>query len=109
MDRTGKELVPPRYDGLADLGNGTFAFNLGGAMVGENFRGGAWSFLNAEGQELASPQYEDLGQDSEGFWQVKKNGLWGFADETGQERVAPQFEIVEGFSEGMAPVFRDKK
>jgi len=56
---------------------------------------GLWGYVNENGEEEISSQYEDALPFSEGLAAVKVDGLYGFIDETGEMVIEPQFEGVQ--------------
>ena len=84
---TGEVVVAPKYEYL-DL------FSAEGLARFEDH--GLWGFVNEQGQEVISAQFEDANNFSEGLAAVKVDGLYGFIDVTGKMVIEPQFEGVEG-------------
>ena len=64
IDKTGKEIVPPKYD---DAG----VFIEGLAKVKLN---GKWGLIDKTGKEIVPPKYDDAGVFIEGLAQVELNG-----------------------------------
>ena len=63
-----------------------------------------YGFIDKNGKVVIEPQFDDAGDFSEGFAQVKKDGKWGFIDKSGKVVIEPQFRDAEPFSEGFARV-----
>lgn len=93
FDREGKELITPRLEKLAPLGEGIF-----GAKEKEG-----WNFYNIKGEKLFGG-FDQVGTFVDGLAPVEKNNLWGFVDKTGKLVVDYQYKQVHNFSEGMAAV-----
>ena len=55
---------------------------------------------------MTKPQFDGIGDFSEGIAQVQKDRKWGFIDKTGKVIVVPQFDEVEDFQNGSAIVHR---
>lgn len=77
IDRAGRSVIPPSFDGAHAFSEGLAAVNVGG-------RGTAFS----------SPSLVEA-----------TGGLWGFVDRRGTFIVPPQYVTAESFSEGVAAVF----
>jgi hypothetical protein len=87
IDKTGKEIVPPKYDNAG-------GFKEGLAKVKLN---GKWGFIDKTGKVIVPPKYDDAWSFSEGLAKVKLNGKWGFIDKTGKEIVIvfpPKYDFV---------------
>src|SRR5687768_15767820 len=65
---------------------------------------GRYGFINKLGKIVIDPQFEAVGDFSEGFARFKKNEKWGFIDRRGRIVIAPRFEWAHDFSEGLARV-----
>lgn len=84
---TGEVVIEPQYEYL-----GLFS-DEGLARFKDH---GLWGYVNENGEEVISAQYEDANNFSEGLAAVKVDGLYGFIDITGKMVIAPKFEGVEG-------------
>ena len=65
-----------------------------------------WGFIDDSGNEIISPQYEEV----MGFWgdwaPIKKNGKWGFIDEQGNVIVDLIYDDLYSYGEHTATVFK---
>ncbi|WP_299460437.1 WG repeat-containing protein [uncultured Microscilla sp.] len=60
--------------------------------------------INIKGKWVIAPQYDAMGDFSEGLVAVKRQGLWGFINDQGKEVIAPAHQQVEYFVNGLAMV-----
>ncbi|WP_396336448.1 WG repeat-containing protein [Fischerella sp. JS2] len=51
------------------------------------------------------PQFDGVGEFSEGLAQVQIDGKWGYIDKSGNVVIQPQFDETDKFSEGLARVW----
>lgn len=61
-----------------------------------------WGLIDKEGNYVIEPQYDELGDVSEGLLAFRKGERWGFLDTTGKVIIEPIFEKVTNFKEGLA-------
>jgi len=105
IDKSGKELIPFKYD-LAhylDLGHN---FSEGLAAVILN---GKYGYIDKSGKEVIPFKY-DLGHDfSEGLAEVVLNDKCGYIDKSGKEVSPLKYYVVYNFSEGLAAVILNDK
>lgn len=107
IDRTGKVVIPPRFDNASP-------FNEDLALVRE---AGKYEFIDSSGAVVLKPPYDIVLDFSEGLAAVnigqRRNrslglimapGRWGYIDKTGTLAIPLQFTHAEDFSEGMAGV-----
>jgi len=101
VDKTGKVVVPLKYDWASD-------FNEGLATVSLN---GKWGFVNQTGEEAISLMYDDVYQEGgiksfagfrEGLAAVQKDDKWGFIDRTGKTVIPFKYDVANNFYEGLA-------
>lgn len=101
IDKTGKEVIHAKY-------NIAYSFQNGLAKVQNSNR--QWGFINAKGEEVIPPAFEDVGDFSDGLasfqypYHQQRNHKKGYIDKTGKEIVASQYDRASDFSEGMAAV-----
>lgn len=68
-----------------------------------------WGFIDDSGNEIISPQYEEV-RGFFGDWApVKKNGKWGFIDERGNIIVELIYDDLYSYGENSATVYKDGK
>ena len=99
IDRTGKEIIPPKYD---DAGNFS---NNGLASVKLN---GKCGYIDKTGKEVIPLKYDDdsfsknyFGDDfRNGVEQVKLNGKYGYIDKNGKEIIPCQYDRVRQLANG---------
>ena len=128
IDKTGREVIPLKYDwandfseGLADVQlNGKwgyidktgreaipfkydFAYNFseGLARVQLNDK---YGYIDTTGREVIPLKYDDANCFSEGLSRVKLNGKYGFIDKTGREVIPFKYDWADDFSDGLAVV-----
>ena len=134
IDKTGKIVVPIKYDsvdgffdGMAlvykrDAGCGYvnttgkeviplqyadgWAFEQGTVPVKKNDK---WGFINKKNKPLTSFVYDDAQPFEEGLSVVTKDGKKGFVNPQGKEIVPLVYENAEKFSEGLAAVKKEGK
>ncbi|XAK34574.1 WG repeat-containing protein [Campylobacter coli] len=70
---------------------------------------GQWSFLDENGEFIAKPEFDGVGDFREGLAKVKLNGKWGFIDKSGEFAIKPEFDNVGDFSEGLTLVELNRK
>lgn len=134
IDKTGKVVIPGKYDDVLD-------FSEGLAAVQKNEK---WGFIDKTGKEVISCQYDFVssfyeglalavvdgskggyidktGKEvipfqyagakpfSEGLAAVEVNGKWGFIGKTGEEVIPCKYDDVSYFSDGLAAVAQDEK
>ncbi len=63
--------------------------------------------INKKGEYVIKPQFDEIGDFSDGLARVKVDGKYGYVDYDGKMVVKPQFDIAEDFSEGLALVIID--
>lgn len=59
---------------------------------------GKWGFINANGEVVIEPQYEDARSFSFGFAAVKINDLWGFINNSGELVIDAKFMDAKDFN-----------
>lgn len=56
---------------------------------------GQWSFLDENGKFIAKPEFDNVGDFSEGLARVGLNGKWGFIDKSGKIIAKPEFDDID--------------
>ena len=106
IDRNGKVIVEPQFQGARDFVEG----RANVAVSGEKYKEG---FIDENGKLVINPQFDATRDFSEGlaavgigFFGMHGSGehKWGFVDKNGTMIIAPQFQEVQSFSEGLAAV-----
>jgi hypothetical protein len=95
MDRQGKIMIQPRFDGVHDFFRG-----LAGVLIGEK-----WGFANEKGEVVIPPRYDFIGDFLEGLAPTRIGRKWGFIDTKGRMVVEPRFQGAGEFHEGLARVY----
>ena len=94
IDKTGKEVIPFKYDFAC-------AFSGGLAKVRLN---GKWGFIDETGREICPCKYAAADIFSEGLAQVELNGKVGYIDTTGEEVIPCKYDYAYEFKDGFARV-----
>ncbi|NGZ75181.1 WG repeat-containing protein [Saccharibacillus alkalitolerans] len=93
-DRTGKLVIPPKYQDIR-------SFSSGRAAAKANNK---WGFINRAGKWVVQPTYREVQDFHEGRAAVKINKSWGYIDLNGSLIVKAKFKAAGQFSEGLAGV-----
>ncbi len=92
IDRTGKLIVPYKYDSA-----GPFSEGLAAVRVGE-WDTGKWGFIDKTGKVVVPFKYADAAPYSNGLARVQigdyKTGKYGFIDRTGKEVVPIKYDNI---------------
>ena len=94
IDKTGKEVIPLKYDD-AD------SFQEGLAQVKLN---GKCGYIDKTGKEVIPLKYDVVDYFREGLARVKLNGKYGYVDKTGKEVISLKYDYALPFREGLAYV-----
>ena len=94
IDKTGREVIPCKYDWVGN-------FNEGLAAVELNEK---YGYIDKTARELIPCKYDEAYSFSEGLAVVKLNNKYGFIDKTGREVVPFKYAWAGEFKEGLAPV-----
>ncbi|MHB1391610.1 MAG: WG repeat-containing protein [Clostridia bacterium] len=109
MDRSGKVVVEPQYEG-------TYTFYEGLSAVKKDNK---WGLIDKSGILLCEPQFKDVGSYSEGLISVRVGLVYesknskttiyreGYADKNGNVLISPQYGQAYSFKDGMAEVYLD--
>ncbi len=137
VNARGQEVIPPRFDDAWHFSGGrasvlvdghwsvidTTGHVLPGAVptpvayaesrttLGPvRFRvNGRYGFVNAQGDTLVRPMFEQAWYFKDGLARVRQDGKWGFVDSTGHLAIPPRFERAWDFEYGLALVELDGK
>ncbi|MBU4233778.1 MAG: WG repeat-containing protein [Proteobacteria bacterium] len=99
MDRTGKIVIPPRFDGVTGFREG-----LASVKVGEK-----WGVIDQQGKMVVPPQFDEVKSFFEGMALARFQKKYGFIDRNGKIVIQPQFRLAGYFAEGLAWVEVDDK
>jgi hypothetical protein len=135
IDKTGKMVVPMKYDfawgfvdGLARVRkngiDGCFIDNRGNEIIScdydiedREFHDGLiriltnrWGFLRRDGKVIVAPKFYDASEFSEGLARVEIGGKMGYIDTEGKYAIKPKFlNKALDFKEGLAAVKEKEK
>lgn len=104
IDRSGREVIKPRYEMAADFGEGLAAVRIKSLD--------AWGFIDKNDRRVISPKYDAVGRFSEGLCAVgmtRRRGnqvieRWHYIDPKGETVIQGPFDEARDFSEGLAAV-----
>lgn len=106
IDKTGKEIIPPKYDYI-ELENGYQSFNNGFSIVG-NFEEGK-GIIDKTGKVIVPLIYDVVRVFREGLAVVGKDGKSGFVNESGKLVIPLIYDYASNFKEGFAEVRKNGK
>lgn len=76
----------------------------------KNLSGHRWGFLDAQGQLIIKPVFEQVSDFHFGMAAARKNGKWGYIDPAGNWIIQPAFDEVQNFTQsGLAIVTQNGK
>lgn len=104
IDRTGKIVIPLKFESVGDFYNGRAValFRSGTTAKSCNAKGGKYGYIDRTGEVVIPPQFDEASDFSEGLAVVKIGEKSGYIDVSGK------FVINEPkFSEGLA-IFRSR-
>lgn len=96
--------------GLDTISGHTFSEGLLPVCTGRDNPYWKCGFIDTTGKVAISPQFDDVGDFSEGLVRVQDRSdefLWGYADKTGKVVIPYQYVFAGDFSEGLAPVAKN--
>lgn len=99
IDKTGKVVIPAKYDT-------SWFFTNGFARVYKNNNCG---FIDKTGKEITAIQYTNAADFSDGLAGVIKNNKVGFIDQTGKEVIPCTYDNTKSFYNGLAAVEKSGK
>jgi hypothetical protein len=87
IDKTGKEIIPCKYDKAKSFSEGLVAVQLNNK----------YGFIDYTGKEIIPCKYDDAGKFYEGLAAVELNDKWGFIDHTGKEIIPFKYDEAWSF------------
>jgi hypothetical protein len=94
MDKTGRQIVSPRYDDA-----GLYSEGLAAVKLGDKY-----GYVDRSGKMVIPLQFGEAGPFSEGLAGVKLGDTYGYVDRSGKMVIPCQFSEAASFSEGLALV-----
>jgi hypothetical protein len=96
LDRTGKQIIPCRFDYAKPFSEGLAAVSVGGKD----------GYIDRSGKMVIPPQFKEAGSFSEGLAIIRLNDKeWGYIDTSGKLVInGEEFGLAREFSEGLAAV-----
>ena len=110
IDRTGKLVIPPKFEFNQLWMGGVFSDGMARTQVVTQERPGyccRFGYINAEGRVVVEPQYWEARDFSEGLAAVLVGDRWGYIDKGGRTALGPKWVAADSFSEGLAAVYED--
>lgn len=95
---TNRLILQPEYDSLVIDGSSILACKRVG--TGEY----AWSLFDDTGNKLTYYAYQDIKENTEGYFPVKRKNYWGYINPQGEEIISCQYMAVEPFRQQRAKV-----
>jgi WG containing repeat len=106
IDRTGKIVIPEKFDRVGGLTHGELTnFSEGLAAVGIGEKSG---YIDPMGKIVIPLQFSEAESFHEGLAAVSIGKKWGYIDPTGKIVVPLKFGQADSFYEGLAAVSTDK-
>ncbi|MBR4584476.1 MAG: WG repeat-containing protein [Bacteroidales bacterium] len=99
IDKTGKIIVNPQFQGLGNFKEGKAWFHNG-----EQF-----GYVNTKGEYIINPQFEFCTDFSEGLASFRQGSMYGYIDDKGKIAINPQFDKAGNFKNGYAMVRQGEK
>ncbi|MBU1411641.1 WG repeat-containing protein [Myxococcota bacterium] len=107
LDRSGREVVPPRYHEVwhDGVGQEPWAVVINGRAHESNASwGGRFGLVNHRGQEMVPPRYDQLDTPQDGRARFLDGSRFGYLDLSGKIAIPARFAGARNFSEGLACV-----
>src|SRR5258708_5028138 len=82
IDRSGKFIINPQFEGA-----GRYSEGLAPVMTG-----GKWGYIDKQSKTVIAPQFEQASSYSEDRAHVKMGGRFGYIDKSGRLVINPQFD-----------------
>jgi type II secretory pathway pseudopilin PulG len=104
IDREGKVVIQPQFDGLGS--SGEFTEGLTPVLIGKKY-----GFIDETGKVVINPQFDSAAMFTDGLAAVQVNGKYGYIDKTGKIVIDPQFSspFQLPFMDGLASVQINEK
>jgi len=105
IDKTGKYVIPPQFDGVWNFSEGLARVSVAGQM----------RFINRQGKivfTVTNGEWADEFSDGLANVSIRTGAgeaIWGYINPTGQFVIPPQFQQAEPFYHGRAQVVLDNK
>lgn len=100
MDKTGKAVIPARFEFVGNFRNGLAPVKTGGK----------WGYIDKTGSFVIPPKYGDQGPGFyEGLAKMQQDGKTGFIDRNGRTVIPFRLQSAESFSDGLARFTATKK
>ena len=99
IDKTGKEVIPLKYDFVIGFKDGLTLVKLDGKS----------GYIDKNGKEVIPVKYDDVNYFSGGLARIELDGKYGYTDKTGKEVIPLKYDGAGDFSEGLAGVELDGK
>ena len=84
IDKTGKEVIPCKYNYLGGFYEGLAYVDLDDK----------WGFIDKSGKEVIPCRYDDAGNFSEGLARVLLDDKYGFIDKSGKEVIPCRYMML---------------
>ncbi|HEY9873583.1 MAG TPA: WG repeat-containing protein, partial [Candidatus Obscuribacterales bacterium] len=94
IDKTGRVVIKPQFDGVWELQDGLIKIKVGNK----------YGYIDKSGQVVIKPQFDDAWNFHEELAAIKIGNKWGYIDKSGQVVIKPQFDGAWEFHEGLAPI-----
>ena len=110
IDRTGKLILPARYESLMGFDSSYRASANAYLEIAEGERSRPvqidhkWGYVDNTGKEMIPAQYSMAGPFRDGWAQVKDGKTWGIIDHKGKFVIKPQYSFIGPFRDGIARV-----
>ena len=124
IDRSGREVVPPRYESTVAAELGRVDGSPHGRQKDDLFMsspvepestaivavrdGAKWGFVDRLGQ-LLPLRFDEIEAFGEGLAPVRQGERWGFVGESGTITIPLMYDLVEAFVNGIAIVSQDSQ
>ena len=94
----GQQLTPLKYENEPVH---KLQFTEGLAPISVNNK---WGFVDEKGEEIISPQFDEVHPFHNGLARIRRDSINGFIDKSGELVVSSKYYILSDFHEGMAQV-----